>query len=72
MIGIDLSLSFIVNSDSLGEWNILEREEKQQKIKQSIIKTRFSVFQYFDYSNFPAYHTDIVYFQFFSVKMYFT
>ena len=48
MIGIDLSLSFIVNSDSLGEWNILEREEKQQKIKQSIIKTRFSVFQYFD------------------------
>ena len=43
MIVIDLSLPFIGNSDSLDEWNIIEREEKQQKMKQSIIKG----FQYF-------------------------
>ena len=48
MIGIDWSLPFIGNCDSLGEWNILEREEKQQKMKQSIIKVRLSVFQYFE------------------------
>ena len=44
----DWCLLLIGIGDSLCEWNILEREEKQQKINQLIIKTRVSVLQYFD------------------------
>ena len=32
------------------EWNILERDENQQSINQSISKARLLVLQYFDFS----------------------
>ena len=41
---------FLENGDSVYEWNILKRDEKQQTINQSIVKARVLVLQYFGFT----------------------